>query len=360
MSSSPDTTTILLLLCCLMVASQAVTFKCTSSTVTCQSLIGYVFANTTTYANITSLFQVSFSDLLGTNNLSLTTSKSDMVKAGSTVRIPIPCKCSEGIGQSDQIPVYTVVAGDGLDAIARYKFDQFVNDTEIATANNISDPTNIDIGQKVWIPLPCSCDEVEEEPVMHLAYQVAAGNTVDTIAVEFNTTESTLLKLNGIDDPKSIQADQILDVPLKVCQSSISSDSPDYGLLLSNDTYTLTANDCVICSCSSSSYVLVCMLVSDKSSSCHAMTCSDNATLSLGPLSDLSLGSTVISDCELSTCSYTGYSNTSSSINILTTLTDQSTACTSGSSSQTARSRSSCMSFAISLHMILIWICFMS
>ncbi|KAJ3681950.1 hypothetical protein LUZ60_014523 [Juncus effusus] len=351
MSSSPAAASILLLICGLMVASQAVTFTCnTPTTATCQSLIGYVSTNATTYENITSLFQVSFSALLGANNLS-NASKSDIVKAGSTVRIPIPCKCSQGIGQSNKVPVYTVVAGDDLDAIARNKFDQFVNYTEIATANNISDPSLIQIGQKLWIPLPCSCDEVEGETVAHLAYQVAAGNSVDSIAAEFGTTESTLLKLNGIANPKSLQADQILDVPLKACASSINITSPDYGLLLPNDAYALTANDCVKCSCSSKSYILDCELAPNSKNTCHATTCNISDSISI------SLGLTTSSGCKSSMCAYSGYTNTSSSTNILTTLANQTT-CASGSS-QLAHRRSSWMSFTICLHMILIWICFM-
>jgi LysM repeat protein len=104
------------------------------------------------------------------------------VSAGSTVKIPVPCQCTNGTGRSNQIPVYTVQYGDWLDSIARYKFNLFVSYQEIAAANNIYDPNTIFVGQELWIPLPCSCDLVEESKVVHLAYKVESGNTAEGIA----------------------------------------------------------------------------------------------------------------------------------------------------------------------------------
>lgn len=218
MKSSPYTSSVFLffLLGCLVAVSEAATFTCNATTTaTCQSIIGYVSTNASTYGNVSSLFQVPLASILGANNLSVTTSGTTTVKAGATVKVPVPCLCTMGTGRSDHIPVYTVQSGDWLDAIARYKFDLFVNSSEIANANNISDPNKIFVGQELWIPLPCSCDPVEGNTVVHLAYRVVSGNSVASIAEMFGTTESTLLKLNGISDPTSLQAEQILDVPLQ-------------------------------------------------------------------------------------------------------------------------------------------------
>lgn len=207
------------LLGCFATVSEAATFTCdATTTASCQSIINYVSTNASTYRNISSLFQVSVSSILGANNLPTATPSTKTVSAGSIVKIPVPCKCTNGTGRSDSIPVYTVQSGDWLDAIARYKFDLFVNYTEIAYANNISDPSKIYAGQKLWIPLPCSCDPVEDNKVVHLAYKVASGNTVEGIVAQFGTTESTLLKLNGISDPTSLKEEQILDVPLQGTQ----------------------------------------------------------------------------------------------------------------------------------------------
>lgn len=53
------------------------------------------------------------------------------------------------------------------------------------------------------------------DPVVHYAHVVAAGSSITGIATAFGTTEDTLMKLNGITDPKSLQAGQVLDVPLR-------------------------------------------------------------------------------------------------------------------------------------------------
>jgi chitin elicitor-binding protein len=118
------------------------------------------------------------------------------------------------VGQSDGGPIYVVYPLDGLDHIARDVFDAFVTYQEIATANNISDVNHIEVGQKLRIPLPCTCDQVDGADVIHFAYSVAKGDDPPGIAAKFGVTESTLLSVNKITDPKSLKEGQILDVPI--------------------------------------------------------------------------------------------------------------------------------------------------
>ena len=118
------------------------------------------------------------------------------------------------MGQSDGGPIYVVYPQDGLDQIAREVFDAFVTYQEIATANNITDVNLIKIGQKLRIPLPCTCDQVDGADVMHFAYSVAKGDDPPGIAGKFGVTENTLLSVNKITDPRSLMQGQILDVPL--------------------------------------------------------------------------------------------------------------------------------------------------
>lgn len=343
---------LLLLLGCLVAVSEAATFTCNATTsTTCLSVIGYVSTNTSTYGKISAFFQVPLSSILGANDLLITTPGTTTVSAGSTVKIPVPCLCTKGIGRSNHMPNYTIESGDGLDAIARVKFDNFINYTEIADANDIPDPNKIMAGDTIWIPLPCSCDPVEEQKVVHLAYKVKSGDNTSYIATTFGTSESTLLKLNGISDPKSLQADQILDVPMKACASSINDTSPDHGLLLPGDTYTFTAKDCVKCSCSSSSYALDCSLASNRNRTCPAATCSGNLTL----------GESNGTGCDATICAYTGYSNTTSSFNILTTTTTNQTAsCKNAAARHTGSAAAfAWMKLVVLLHLILTSICFL-
>lgn len=118
-------------------------------------------------------------------------------------------------GVSDKVPVYTVKKDDGLDFIARTIFGQLLKYQKIVEANNISNPDLIQIGQNLTIPLPCSCDDVDNAKVVHYAHVVEEGSSFELIAQKFGTDRETLMKLNGIDDDSKLIAGEPLDVPLK-------------------------------------------------------------------------------------------------------------------------------------------------
>lgn len=336
MRSVPPLRQLLLLLFlaagCRFPSAEAATFTCNATAMaSCRALLGYVPTNATTYAAVKSLFQRSLRSLLGANGLPLSTPVSTTVPAGAVVRVRFPCTCSRGSGASARShPIYKVKVGDSLDAIARNVFNGFVTYKEIAAANKIPDPTKIEVGQKLWIPLPCSCDPVGGAAVVHYAHVVAAGSSVDGIAAEFGTDEETLLRLNGMSDPKKLQAGQILDVPLRACSSLIRNTSMDRHLLLPNGSYALTANNCVLCSCSLSSWQLDCHPTQGlSSSSCPAAKC---GSLYLG-------NSSSISACENTTCAYAGYTK-NNTFTIFTNLTTVSQ-CGNGSAPSSQPSSSS-------------------
>ncbi len=85
----------------------------------------------------------------------------------------------------------------------------------MAQVNGIPDPDKILVGQELWIPLPCSCDEVAGTKVVHYGHVVEAGSSVEKIAMTYGTTEDILLQLNGIVNASQLLAGQVLDVPLK-------------------------------------------------------------------------------------------------------------------------------------------------
>lgn len=204
-----------LLLVFFAASASAANFTCTAGA-TCRSAIGYSVPNATTYGELITLFNTTtLPDLLGANGLPAETPASKRIEAKTLVVIPFRCRChGSNVGQSDQLPVYVVKPQDGLDAIARNVFDAFVTYQEIAAANNIPDPSKIQINQTLWIPLPCSCDKVDGADVMHLAYSVPKGDSTPAIAAKYGVSENTLLKLNGITDPMQLKMGQILDVPL--------------------------------------------------------------------------------------------------------------------------------------------------
>ncbi|XP_008775403.1 chitin elicitor-binding protein-like [Phoenix dactylifera] len=307
LASIPCLSLLLLLLSQFFSAAFAGNFTCNATpSATCRGLAGYVVPNDTTYGHIRSLFQVdTLASLLGANNKSLSTPATQPVPANSTVLVPFPCRCANGTGKSDGVPVYTVKSTDtGLDDIARNTFDLFATYPEIADANNITNANVITPGEKLYIPLPCSCDPVRGEEVAHLAHVVAAGSTVEGIAAMFGTDEDTLLQLNGNFQPASLQAGQILDVPLRVCTSSIRSTSLDYDFMrLPAKSYALTAKGCVLCGCNNDTDQLDCKLNQSMSSACPAERCAR----------DQKIGNSSTSGCEITACDYAGYANSSAS-----------------------------------------------
>ncbi|KAM3259557.1 hypothetical protein ACQJBY_051054 [Aegilops geniculata] len=298
---------------------------------TCQALVSYSPPNATTLAAVRALFQLrSHRALLASNNLPPSTPTT--APSPSPVRVRLPCLCSGGAGATFQRPTYKVRAGDTLDAVARGVFAGLVTYRDIAAANNVSDPNRVAVGQELWVPLPCSCDPVGGEPVVHLTYVAPAGSSVAGIAEEYGTTEETILALNRMPDAKSLLAGQVLDVPLRACSSAISSSAIDRNLRVPNASYILTANNCIMCGCSSTTWQLDCQPTQGLTPSCPAAKCGD---LFLGNTS-----TSATSTCESTTCSYAGYTN-GTSFTILANLTTSSVCNAAGISPAAQPSHSS-------------------
>ncbi|XP_062177258.1 lysM domain-containing GPI-anchored protein 2 [Alnus glutinosa] len=303
-------------------AQQPARFKCSKENATCTALIDYTSPNKTTLSAIQKLFQVKkFRNLLGANNFSSSTSDKQVVNATQTIRIPFTCVCSNGIGLSNRSPVYTVVKDDGLSHIAVDVFSGLVTYQQIADVNGIPDVNKIDVGQKLWIPLPCSCDDVDAITVVHYGLLVKSGSSVEGIAESYGTTSATLLSLNQMVNASDLKAGQVLDVPLKACTSNISSTSLDYPLLVAKDTYFYTAKNCIKCTCgSANNYTsLDCEPSGLKPLSnwttCPAMQCE-------GAGNQYMIGNvTSSSNCNQTTCAYTGYDNSTIFASLITEST---------------------------------------
>lgn len=206
---------ILLLFAALVTTSLSQPFKCATSA-SCRAVIDYVPSNVTTLSAIETLFSIkNLRTLLGANNFPLSTLPNQTLAAKQTIKIPFSCLCSNGAGISNKKPIYSVQTGDDLDHIAREVYSGLVTYQEIAAVNNISNVNLILKGQKLWIPLPCSCDEVGGEKVVHYGHVVESGSTLELIAQEYGTTKDTLMRLNSIANDSSLIAGQVLDVPLR-------------------------------------------------------------------------------------------------------------------------------------------------
>ncbi|XVF68043.1 hypothetical protein PTKIN_Ptkin10aG0171400 [Pterospermum kingtungense] len=309
-------------------------FNCSSvSPTSCHALVGYITVNNTNLGAIQSLFDIkNLRSLLGANNLSLSTPSSYSIDAEQVIKVPIPCVCYNNTGTSGQVPTYKIQAGDALYHIAAEVFSRLVLYSQIAAANNISDPNQIDIGDTLTIPLPCSCDTVNGERVVHYAHVVKGGSSLTEIAGEFGVDEQTLARINGITSENELKADQPIDVPLRACNSSVRSDSLDSPLLAADGTYLFTANGCVRCMCdAANNWTLNCepfqniTLSNSNWTTCPSMKCDGSE--------GLTLGNNTTSGCNRTTCSYAGFNSSA----IFTTLVQHSTCSSSSPSNDGSR-----------------------
>ncbi|KAJ4829739.1 hypothetical protein Tsubulata_920750 [Turnera subulata] len=205
----------LLFLSALFTQSTAEGFQCTEGS-TCQSLVAYKPYRDTNISSIQKLFGVKhLNSLLGANNLPAETPPGYIITEEETIKIPVPCICFKGRGVSNKMPIYTVQPGDGLFVIANTVFAGLVTYERIQDANRIPNADVIEKGQKLWIPLPCSCGGVDGESVVHYAHLVEEGSSVEELAQEYGTTNTTLYRLNGIDSDAQFIAGTPFEVPLK-------------------------------------------------------------------------------------------------------------------------------------------------
>ena len=115
--------------------------------------------------------------------------------------------------------VYIVEPGDTLSSIAE-KFG--VEIVLLMALNDITDPNQLFVNIKITIPesgslLPTKTPLPENLiPGQNIEYQIQPGDTLETIAAEFNSTAEAIAELNGIEDPNSIGVGQIILVPVNI------------------------------------------------------------------------------------------------------------------------------------------------
>jgi LysM repeat protein len=115
---------------------------------------------------------------------------------------------------------YFVELGDSLWTIA----EEFgLEDIQLLMAvNNITDPDAIQVGQELIIPgegdvLPTETPLPDNLlPGQIIEYRVKPGDTLESIAAQFNSTAEAIAEENDIDDPNAIGVGQIIFVPVNI------------------------------------------------------------------------------------------------------------------------------------------------
>lgn len=138
---------------------------------------------------------------------------------------------------------YTVQSGDTLSEIAR---DYGTTVDSLASANNISNPNYIVIGQTLTIPgTNGESDSDGSEDTSSSSYTVQSGDTLSVIARDYGTTVDALVSANNISNPDLIYVGQVLEIPGTNSGSDNGGSDGDSGSdqTPSGTTYTVQSGD---------------------------------------------------------------------------------------------------------------------
>ncbi|XP_027343226.1 lysM domain-containing GPI-anchored protein 1-like [Abrus precatorius] len=220
-----------------------------SSSDSCPSLLSYLLPWESKVSEIATRFNVNVSDILAANSVFPITpsSANEILCAKSLVKIPISCNCVDGIRRS--LPtIYTVHAADTLASISE-GYGGLVSAEQIKSVNNINGTNPLTYEGTLVIPLPCTCFNNENNGVatIYMSYVVERGESLGSIAAVFGTTVSDLETVNGLGEAE-VDLGDILSVPIAACSSATLNWYND-NLIVPNGSYTLTASNCIKCTC---------------------------------------------------------------------------------------------------------------
>ncbi|KAG8077076.1 hypothetical protein GUJ93_ZPchr0006g44861 [Zizania palustris] len=275
---------------------------------TCTALLGYELYADMKVSEVAALFGADPKALLAANALDFKSpgSVNRILPAGLPLRVPTSCACSDGVRKSVSVR-YSARPADTLSSVADVVFAGLASADQIRSANGLAaeDPdTPLNSGVTLVIPLPCVCFNSTDNnlPAVYLSYVVRVGDTLNSIATSHATTVTDISNVNAMGSPIVAPGD-ILAIPLPACASMFPNSASDYGLLVANGTYALTAGNCVECSCGPGDLKLYCTPTT-LTASCSSMQC-PNSSLMLGNVTAQSTSG----GCSVSSCSYVGFVN---------------------------------------------------
>lgn len=274
----------------------------------CPALLGYALYADMKVSEVAALFGVDPAALLAANGFDFASpgGANRILPAGLALRVPTRCACADGVRKSVSVR-YAARPADTLASVADIVFAGLASADQIRNANGLAaeDPdAPLDPGQTLVVPLPCVCFNSTDNnlPAVYLSYVVRVGDTIQSIAASHTTTVTDISNVNAMGSPIVAPGD-ILAIPLPACASTFPSSASDYGLLVANGTYALTAGNCVECSCGPGNLNLYCTPAS-LAASCSSLQC-PNSNLMIGNVT----AQPTSGGCSVSSCNYAGIVN---------------------------------------------------
>ncbi len=163
----------------------------------------YAADATTSASKSTSTPTTSSKSTTTTSSKSTSSNKTTSTKTTTTTKKTT----STAVVAKNGDTAYTVVYGDTLKDIAK-KYNTTVE--VLADYNNLSNPNKIFAGQTILIPAKTTTNVTNTTDVV---YTVVAGDTLDEIAKAHGTTYQELAKYNNISNPNKISIGQKITIP---------------------------------------------------------------------------------------------------------------------------------------------------
>lgn len=199
-----------------LLATPKSTIEPCSNSDSCNAMLGYTLYTDLKVAEVASLFQVDPISILTANaiDISYPDVENHILPSQLFLQIPVSCSCVDGIRKSVSTH-YKTRPQDTLQMIADSIYGGLVSADQIREANSISDPSVLDVGQSLVIPLPCTCFNGTDNslPAVYLSYVVKDADTLAGIAARYSTTLTDLMNVNAMGTP-AIKGGDIISVPI--------------------------------------------------------------------------------------------------------------------------------------------------
>jgi len=161
--------------------------------------------------SIGKLFNVGIRKLISANNLS---SRDTILKRHRGVVIPLKCGC---MGNHYQANLgYKILNGDSYFSLTK-TLEGLTSCEALLKQNPAIGSQSLRVGENIVIPLRCACPTAEQirQGIKYLmTYTLKNGDTLDTIANTFNTSEYAIAFANTLQGTHNISSGSLL-VPLK-------------------------------------------------------------------------------------------------------------------------------------------------
>lgn len=172
-----------------------------SNSDSCNALLGYTLYTDLKVSEVASLFQIDPIALLTANaiDISYPDVEHHILPSQLFLKIPITCSCVDGIRKSVSTH-YKTRPSDTLVSIADSIYGGLVSADQLKEANSITDPSLLDVGQSLVVPLPCTCFNGTDNslPAIYLSYVVQPIDTLAAIAARYATTLTDLMDVNAM------------------------------------------------------------------------------------------------------------------------------------------------------------------